>query len=395
MPNLFSIKPCLPPIWKIALRYTFGLRSKGMFRVVAAFAVLGIMLGVFSLIVVNAVMNGFRSELISNLISSSGEALVLSKTSQLKSYHQIKAKLEALKQVKSVRPIISCWVLAEFKDKTSCWGLKASHGGATRKEGLTVSEGFLGSLGCKVGDQVHLTDLNSLLRGRPSIKRFKVEKVAKDTGFDEHLTCSIEAAASFAKAPEAASYLSISTLNPQKIDSTAQEISKLLPKGYYVRTWKDLNPQLLNALSIEKASMLTILSLIVVVGALNCLSTLVMLVESKKREIAILKTIGASTGEILMVFLLSGLLIGTISTAIGSGLACLLLCKASTIKAFLLNFPKLRPIEYFLDRLPLGVNWSETLIISAASIAISLLATLYPAYKAAKTEPVKILNASI
>lgn len=390
MPALATLKPSVRilTVLKIALRYTFSM--KGTLKVIVSFAVSGIALGVFSLITVNTVMNGFRSELIANLISSSGAILVVTEKGKIENYEAIKFKIAQLPEVKDVKAVASHWVLAEFNNKASCWPLKAIQTNDMKENELVISQSFASSASCRVEDKVRLTDLNMLLFGRRASKEFKVAKVEQSS--DESLTCSMESASLFGGS--SISYLSVSVLNPAKVEDTSKALIRLLPKSCRLRTWKELSPQLLDALAIEKVSMLTILALIVVVGSLNCLSTIVMLVESKKKEIAILKTIGVSTGEILITFLFSGLLIGLIATAIGSALACLLICNAENMKLLLSKTSKLPALKYFLDRLPLGIDWSETSIIVCTSIFISLLATVYPAYKAAKSEPVKILNAN-
>jgi lipoprotein-releasing system permease protein len=373
---------------KIALRYTFNM--KGTLKVVVSFAVLGIALGVFSLITVNTVMNGFRSELIASLISSSGAIVVLGKGGKIENYEAATSRIKQLPEVKAIKAVTSRWVLADFNNQASCWPLKALQESSMQKNELAISNSFASTLQCKIGDKVCLTDLNMLLFGRRASKSFKVVKI--EQGSDESLSCALAGASLFGA--NAISYLSVSVLKPENVEETSKALLKLLPANCYVRTWKDLNPQLLDALAIEKVSMLTILTLIVIVGSLNCLSTIVMLVESKKKEIAVLKTVGASTKGILTIFLLSGFFIALVATAIGSTLASLLICNAENIKVLLSKTSRLATLKYFLDRLPLGIDWSETFIIIGASVIISLLATLYPAYKAAKSEPVKVLNAN-
>lgn len=395
MENIKAPKVNLPLIGKLALRYTFCSKGGGPFKAAILFALFGVALGVFLLILVASVMRGFRSELISSLISSSGEIVVSNLQGDIRDYTKLCSTISSLPEVKNAEPVISCWTLAQCGGRASCLPLTSSESDSIPEGSALISRYLSRTLKCKEGDKLILNDLTLMLKGLSRPRVLKVTGILPKSSLDKHIVCSLKSAALIASKRHSISSIAISTWNPEEVDVVGAKITSLLPKGYYVSNWKEVHPEIINALEIERMAMFTILSMIIIVGALNCFSVFVMLVESKKREIAILKVMGLSSLEVILVFLSAGFLLGTSAALIGSIFACSLLANAERIKLMASKHHLLKPLEYFLHKLPLSIHWNEVLYVAAFSIIIALAATLYPAYKALKAEPASILNSNI
>jgi lipoprotein-releasing system permease protein len=394
-------------VYTVAVRYLLSSRVDRSASVVSFLAVFGIGLGVFALIIVMSVMNGFRSDLISSIVASSGE-LTISAPHPLREYRQLLSKIQSVPFVKSIKPIAFAYGIAEFGNNRKYVTIKGVEGSRFKlmkgnldflsgSSSVAISKSLAQSLHVDIGNNINLTDLESLVdEGCFSLKIFTIKAIFFDSLEDSALVLtSIEGANSLLAQSKGVSSFDLETIDPDRSEEFASYLKTfVLPKEYNICTWKQLNPDLLKALEIENVSMFIILSLIVLVAVSNALSSLVMTVEEKTHEIAILKTIGASRTEILLIFILNGLAIGMIGVISGSILAFSFILSVPFIKTLLLE-SGIRMFEglwYFLDKMPISINSVEVCSIIALASILSFFATLYPAYKASSIEPALVLK---
>src|SRR5690606_10065604 len=205
----------------------------------------------------------------------------------------------------------------------------------------------------------------------------------------------LEAAQKFFEIPQVVSMLEIVTTDPQKIDKIKGEIERRLGEGFMVRDWRDNNTSFFNALEVERNVMFLILTLIILVAAFNIISSLIMLVKDKSRDIAILRTMGADKGQVLRIFLLTGASIGVVGTLAGFLLGTVITLNLPHIQhglESLINTKLFPPEIYFLSQLPAIVDWNEVIAIVIMALGLSFGATIYQAWRAAKLDPVEALR---
>ncbi len=397
---LFGIN--LSFVYTVAVRYVFSSRVDKSASIVSFLAISGIGLGVFALIIVMSVMNGFRSDLISSIVASSGE-LTIRAFQPTKQYNELLYKIQSTSFIKSIKPAVFSYGIAEsetnrryvtikgiesLKFKLAKGNLDFLRGSS----GIAISKSLAQALNVSIGDTINLANLESLVdEGCFSLKLFTVKAIFFDSLEDSALILtSIEGANSLLQEYKGVSLFEAETIDPDRSEEFASYLKTfVLPKDYSICTWQQLNPDLLRALEVENVSMFIILSLIVLVAVSNALSSLVMTVEEKTYEIAILKTMGACRGEILLIFILKGLAIGMMGVVSGSVLAFALILNVPFIKNLLLKseFKAFEGLWYFLDKMPISINPFEVCSVIALASMLSFCATLYPAYKAASIDP--------
>ncbi|WP_456464837.1 ABC transporter permease [Desulfurobacterium sp.] len=376
-------------------------------------AVLGVVVGVAALIIVNSVMTGFQSAIKERLLASNADIIVMG--TELKTpYREAEEKISSLPHVKGVEPFIYIPVMVSA-------GAHSFSGGTLRgcvpsKEpkitdipshlvmgnwkdfektpnGAVVGETLANTVGISVGDTITLITpmgTKTPFGYIPKTGRFKVVGIF-NVGmyqFDSALVLAHIGTVKEMFNVKQPTGLMVKLDNPDNVKLVEQEIRKALGPGFVVNDWISMNKSLFSALKLEKLAMFLILTLIVIVASFNISSLLMMNVNYRSKDIAILKTLGAQDGFILKIFMAQGFLIGIIGTAIGEFLGIGISYIGEKYK--LIALP---PDVYYIDHLPFKLQASDCIIAGIAAILISVLATIYPAKKAAKTDPIKVLRA--
>jgi lipoprotein-releasing system permease protein len=417
----------------LALRYLRSKRREGFISVISGFSFLGIMLGVATLIVVMAVMNGFRSELLDKILGFSGHATIVSETrAPIPDFEQVSEKLGKVPGVTFVMPFVEGQALASSsvnntgilvrgvreQDLKKLRGfnndkLMTSIADPNVPDQVPAIEGFDKAGGVAVGRGLadkHLLGLGSTLTivspngpetimgSAPRIRDFTVIAIyqAGMSLYDDSIVyMPLSEAQEYFVSEEGVSAIEVMVDNPEDIDAKLKPIAEALGPGYIVSTWKGRNQSFFTALAVERNVMFLILALIILVAAFNVISGLIMLVKDKSHDIAILRTMGATSGAIQRVFFMTGAAIGVAGTLAGFLLGVLVAANIEHIQKWVewLTQTQVFPKEfYYLSQLPADVDASQTAWVVAMALVLSFLATLYPSWRAAKLDPVEALR---
>jgi lipoprotein-releasing system permease protein len=406
--------------WMLSLRYLRARRREGFISVIAGFSFLGIMLGVATLIIVMAVMNGFRKELLDKILGLNGHLLVQPLDSPLNDWDAVAGRIAQVPGVRLAAPVVEGQALASSPFNANGVLVRGIRGADLAKLGSIASnirqgtlEGFDNGQGVAIGrrlaEQLSLQAGDSVTlvspRGAvtpmgttPRIKPYKVAAVF-EIGMSEY-----DAAFVYMPLPEAQAYfnrpgdvtaIEVYVDNPDRIDAYRKAISDAAQRPIYMIDWRQRNATFFNALQVERNVMFLILTLIVLVAALNIVSGLIMLVKDKGADIAIMRTMGATQGAIMRIFLITGASIGVVGTVIGFAVGTLICTNVETIRQFLswlTNTDLFPPELYFLSRLPAEMDFGETSAVVIMALTLSFLATLYPSWRAARLDPVEALR---
>ncbi len=397
----------------LGIRYLKAKRKQRFISVITIISVLGVMVGVMALVVVLSVMNGFRSDLMSKILGVNSHVLVLNLSGTFNGYHQVAEKVKKMDGVVAITPFIYTQVMLNNSGRVSgavLRGVDPKSAARVVSFDKMIKEGSLSSLsetengipsiilgselakqiGASTGSLVTVISPEGKLTplGRtPNTKRFKVTAVF-DSGMYEYdasmVYISLGEAQRFLALGDSVTGLELKVKEVYQSDIIARKIQKSLGYPYWTKDWKLMNRSLFSALKLEKLTMFVILTMIVLVGALNIISTLVMVVMEKTRDVAILRAMGASARSIMSIFMLQGILVGVIGTIAGL-FAGLGLCHLLSRYKFI-NLPS---DVYYISKLPVQVSVSDVSIVAGAAVAISFLATLYPAWYASRLNPVE------
>jgi lipoprotein-releasing system permease protein len=414
-------RPFAPFEWMLALRYLRARRKEGFISVIAGFSFLGILLGVATLIIVMAVMNGFRKELFSKILGLDGHVIVVrDDQTDFPDYEEYAKKLAASPTVKKVVPLIESQVIASVPSQSvgakvrglSEEGLKAlpliannvragTLDNFDSQEGIALGIGFMRFLRVNIGDTVTLITPRGV-RGpfgvMPRIKAYKVTAIFEMgmSEFDRSMIFMplVEAQRFFGKG-DAVDVLDVIVDDPEAVEKSVAAMKELGIPALRFIDWRQRNAGFFSVLQVERNMMFIILSIIVIVAAFNIISGLIMLVKDKGREIGILRTMGATQGAIMRVFLITGASIGVVGTLAGCVAGVLFCWRIDEIRhfvAWLTSTNIFDPTIYYLTRLPADLNWQTTGIIVAMALVLSVLATLYPSWRASRLDPVEALR---
>ncbi|HEX6956837.1 MAG TPA: lipoprotein-releasing ABC transporter permease subunit [Ferrovibrio sp.] len=407
--------------WMLALRYLRARRQEGFISVIAIFSFLGIMLGVATLIIVMSVMNGFRVELMGRILGLNGHLTIQSEAGlTVKDYDRVADIVARLPGVVMANPMIDGQVMATANNAAVGAMVRGVPPADLRRESAIANgirqgslQDFQGEdavaighrlarkLGLNLGDQITLISPQSTTTPFGSVPRVARYRVAAifDVGMFEYDSSFIympfEAAQTYFRLPKQASAVEVRVNDPDKARSVAREISQAIGPQYRLYDWQQANAHFVNALDVERNVMFLILTLIIVVAAFNIISSMIMLVKDKGRDIAILRTMGTSRGAIMRVFVISGASIGVLGTATGFVLGLVFSLNIETIRQWLQNLTgtELFSAEiYFLSKLPAKVENTQVLAVVLMGLALSFLATLYPSWRAARLDPVEALR---
>jgi lipoprotein-releasing system permease protein len=415
-----STKPFAPFEWMLALRYLRARRKEGFISVIAGFSFTGIMLGVATLIIVMAVMNGFRNELFAKILGLNGHVVVNRIGVQFSDYDEVAKRIERVTGVKSAVPLIEGQVLVS----SPALGTGAVVRGLS-EEGLRslklisnnirygTLDGFGKGTGIAIGTRlanalrVHVGDVITLVSPRgaqtpfgtaPRTKPYRIVALF-EMGMAEYDRTMVfmpllEAQRYFSRGSEVDA-IEVVVDDPGRVDDYMGPIRQAAGPGTHVSDWRQRNETYFTVLEVERNVMFVILSLIVLVAALNIISGLMMLVKDKGRDVAILRTMGATRGAMMRVFLITGASIGIVGTLAGLALGIVFCLNIETIReliAWLTNTTIFDPNVYYLTRLPADMDGRETASIVAMAMALSVLATLYPSWRASTLDPVEALR---
>jgi len=406
--------------WLVALRYLRARRADGFVSVIAGFSFLGIMLGVATLIVVTSVMNGFHRELMDKIMGVNGHAFIQGVETPLTDWDEVSAKIARIPGVTLAIPMVEgaagistqfgqSGVLARGVREMDLVRLPGIAGnvrdgaltGFDSAGGVAIGMRLAETLGVRVGDKVSLLiakGAQTPFGVAPRIKAYNVVAIFS-IGMSEFDNVFVymplaEAQAFFNKDREA-TVIEAFVDDPDRMDEFRLALDKAVTRPLIVTDWRQRNRTFFETLQVEKNILFIILSLIVIVAAFNIVSGLTMLVKDKTQDIAILRTIGATRGAVLRIFMIIGASIGVTGALAGFGLGLLLAKNLDAIrlllnKAFDAN---LFPAEfYFLSRLPAIVDPREVGVIVGMTLLIAILASIYPAWKAAALDPIEALR---
>jgi lipoprotein-releasing system permease protein len=413
--------PAFAPFeWLLSLRYLRARRREGFISVIAGFSFLGIMLGVATLIIVMAVMNGFRKELLGKMLGINGHMLVQPLQSPLTDWEEVAARIDRVKGIRLAAPIVDGMALLSSPINaaaTLARGIRAKDlvnlASIARNIKQGTLEGFDGGQGLVIGrrlaDQlaVHAGDRVMLAAPRgavtamgttPQIKAYTVAAVFEIgmSEYDSNLVfMPLSEAQPFFNLSGDVTGIEIHTADPDRIGEFGKAVTAAAGRAISIADWRQRNATFFNALDVERNVMFLILTLIVLVAALNIISGLIMLVKDKGSDIAILRTMGASQGSIMRVFLITGASIGVVGTLAGlvvGTLTCLNIESIRRLLSWMTSTELFSAKIYFLSRLPAEMDAGETAAVVAMALTLSLLATLYPSWRAARLDPVEALR---
>ena len=412
--------PFAPFEWMLSLRYLRARRREGFISVIAGFSFLGIMLGVATLIIVMAVMNGFRQELLSKILGLNGHLLIQPLESPLTDYAAVADRISKVDGIYLAAPLVEGQALASSPFNASGVVVRGMVGADLAKlsqiagnikqgsldgfdngQGLAIGRRLAEQLSVRAGDNITLVSPRGAVTPMGTTPRIKAYKIAAvfEIGMSEYDSAFVfmpltEAQSYFNRAGDVTA-IEIYTNDPDRIDRFRQSVTEAAARPIYMIDWRQRNATFFNALQVERNVMFLILTLIVLVAALNIVSGLIMLVKDKSSDIAILRTMGATQGAMMRVFLITGASIGVVGTVVGFLLGTIVCLNIEEIRHFLswlTNTELFSPELYFLSKLPADMNLKETLAVLVMALGLSLLATLYPSWRAARLDPVEALR---
>lgn len=403
----------------MAWRYLRARKAEGFVSVIAGFSFLGILLGVATLIIVMSVMNGFRSELIGRMLGINGHLSVYRTGAAMEDYPEIAGRIGGVPGVVSVMPMIESQALVTVGGSAIGVAVRGMSAGSFSQRPIladSVREGSVENfragqiaIGTALADRLRVGVGDSIVLMSPRVRSTPFGSMPRtrsftvgmifDVGMYEYnngfVFMSLEQAQAFFQLPGAVTAIEVMTGDPDFIDSVKSAIAAVLGGQAGVYDWRDSNRTFLGALEVERNVMFLILTLIILVAAFNIISSMIMLVKDKSRDIAIMRTIGATRGSLMRIFILTGASIGLAGTFVGAGLGVAFALNIESIRQAIqaVSGAKLFPAEiYFFSRLPAQVEWHEVVLIVLMAMVLSILATLYPAWRAARLDPVEALR---
>ncbi|MET4697075.1 lipoprotein-releasing system permease protein [Constrictibacter sp. MBR-5] len=404
----------------VAFRYLRARRREGFISLIAWFSLLGIALGVATLIIVMSVMNGFRGELMTRVLGVNGHVSVYSAMGGMTGFDTMADKVRQIDGVVSVTPTVEGQVMVTAggsasgalvrglrpedlaKRKTIAEGvLNGALSQFGEEDGILVGSKLAGRLRVGPGDVLNLVAPQGSISPFGSVPRMRGYRIVGlfEVGMFEYdnsmIFMPMPAAQLFFQLPEAVSNLEVTVADPDEARAVGTAIRQALGPDARVFDWQQSNATFVNALEVERNVMFLILTLIIVVAAFNIISSLIMLVKDKGRDIAVLRAMGATRGMIMRIFFLSGSAVGFAGTIAGFVLGLVFSLNVESIRSALqtLTGTKLFPDEiYFLSRLPAEVDPGEVATVVLMALGLSMLATIFPSRRAAKLHPAEALR---
>jgi lipoprotein-releasing system permease protein len=407
----------------VAGRYLRARKGERFVSVIAIFSLVGIALGVATLIIVMSVMNGFRQDLLSRILGLNGDLGVYGAGgTQIVQYDAMAGTIRGIPGVTGASPVFQGEVLLtgsqggaiggvvrgisqtdlEAQRSVSSHMLAGSIDAMTGDNAVIVGSGLAQSLGLSVGSNITFVSPQGNATAIGTIPRIRAYRVVGifNVGMQEYDSTfafmPMAAAQTFFSAPGKATQIEVTVRNPDEVDAVSRRIRATLSGApIEVIDWQQSNDSFFEAVTVERNVMFLILTLIIVVAAFNVISSLIMMVKDKTRDIAVLRTLGAGRGAIMRIFLMAGASIGVTGTLIGFVLGVVFCANIERIRELLEHITGTTlfdPTVYFLEQLPAVLDWREVTAVLVMALALSLLATLYPSWRAARTDPVEALR---
>ncbi len=393
-------------LW-ISLKYLLAKRKEKFISIISLISVLGVAVGVMALIVVLAVMSGFDNDLRDKIVGTNSH-IIIEREGGIEDFNSVIEKLNTIPHVMAGSPFLNGQALIRKEDSEGnideVIGVILRGIDPVRESNVTnlkryIIEGDLNvsgneviigkelatKLNLKIGDNLSLVSpVNTFPQD------FRVAGIFNSGMYEYDLNLTfteLKTAQRFYGVDGLVGGIGIRIDNVLRAEQTKREIQKELGITYWVRTWMDINRNLFEALKLEKTTMFIILTLIIIVACFNIIGTLIMVVMEKTKDIGILKSIGASNENIRKIFMLNGFIVGVVGTILGT-------CGGISLSILLKKYPiiKLPQDIYYIDRLPVDIQFGDFFAVILAAIIISLLATLYPANQAARLDPVEALR---
>ncbi|MGB6086200.1 lipoprotein-releasing ABC transporter permease subunit [Parvibaculum sp.] len=405
--------------WLLAMRYLRSRRREGIVSVIAIISFLGIMLGVATLIIVMSVMNGFRTELLSRILGLNGHLYVQGIGVNITDYDALAESVVAVPGVTAAIPLVDGQVMVQSA-RNAGGALVRGMREADLKSmpiiadnivmgtldgleegGVAVGSRLAENLGLLVGDNITLLSPRGAITPfgtAPKVGAFPIRAIF-EIGMSEYdasfVFMPLDEARAFFRTNEGVSSLEIRVANPDRVNDFVGPIATAAGPCCAVTTWQQRNESFFSALQVERNVMFLILTLILIVASLNIISGLVMLVKDKGRDIAVLRTMGATRGAVMRAFFISGASIGVAGTIAGFLLGLVFCLNIENLRQFLSRLSGTElfsPEIYFLSRMPAEVDASEVTAVVLMALFLSFAATLYPAWRAASLDPVEALR---
>jgi lipoprotein-releasing system permease protein len=405
----------------VAWRYLRSRRKETVISVIASISFIGIMLGVATLIIVMAVMNGFRAELLTRILGINGHLIVQPVDMPLEDFAEVAGRINGVPGVKYAIPLIDGQVLSSGDAGPGTGALvrgirgedlgkitlvannirQGSIVGFDTSEGVAIGQRMADNLGLALGDSITLVSPDGDVTPfgtTPRVKAYPVVAIF-EVGMSEY-----DASIIFMPLAEAQLYfnmegraqsIEIFVDNPDAVDALKAPVEEAAQRQIFLSDWRQRNQTFFSALQVERNVMFMILTLIVLVAALNIISGLIMLVKDKSHDIAILRTMGASRGAVMRIFLMTGAAIGVTGTIAGVILGIVICLNVESIRqlfSWMSGTVLFNPELYFLSKLPAKMDPGETFSVILMALVLSFLATLFPAWRAAKLDPVEALR---
>lgn len=405
----------------IAKRYLLPGRGEAFIALVAGISLVAVMLGVAALVVVMSVMNGFRAELFDKVVGLNGHAVIQGYGGQLRDWREIAAMAKATPGVTSVTPLIEKPLMAGYNGRNEAVLMRGMRVADIRDNptlngkvvagslaSLTPGSGRVGigsrlaeALGAGVGSEIQLISLEGQTTPfgiMPRVVGYTVGAIFEVGVYDydkAFVVMPIEDAQTLLLMGDSVGMIEVNVTDPEKAGEIVAPIVSKVGDRAQVTDWRRLNAELFEAIAVDRLVTLVVLSIVILIAVFNILSSLIMLVRAKTRDIAILRTMGASRGALMRIFMTVGTTIGALGIGAGLVLAAIILFYRQGVVSFLGLITGQQiwdPSMRFLTELPAKVDAVEVIAIAAMAFVLSFLATLYPAWKAASTDPVQVLR---
>jgi lipoprotein-releasing system permease protein len=414
-----STRAFAPFEWLVALRYLRPRRKEGFISVIALFSFIGIVLGVATLIVVMAVMNGFRQELFNKMLGLNGHVVVHS-LGNFTDYDEVAGRIREVPGVKFALPLVEGQVMVSTPSTSSgalVRGLREGDlkqltavsknvrfgtlDGFDKEPGVALGSRLANELNVRVGDEVSLLTprgASTALGTAPRVKRYPVVAIF-EIGMSEYdssiMFMPLKEAQLYFNQPDNVTVLEVVLDSPDEVGKLGPRIITAGGSSIYISDWRQRNATFFTALEVERNVMFLILTLIVLVAALNIIAGLIMLVKDKGHDIAILRTMGATRAAVMRIFFITGTSIGVVGTLAGFALGVLVCANIDRLRAligWITSTELFAPELYYLSQLPAEMDTGETASVVIMALVLSILATLYPSWRASRLDPVEALR---
>ena len=405
----------------VAFRYLRARKGERFVSIIGMFSLIGIALGVATLIIVMAVMNGFREELLGRILGLNGHIGVYAAEGSMRDFDPVVDRIRGLPGVVSTTPIVQGQVLITSERGGASGGLARGIRPADLRARAIIADnirigsledfggddviaigiGLANRLRATVGDRITLVSpqgRTTVFGTVPRTRSYEVVAIFQ-AGMNEYDSTfaflPLEAAQLYFQQRDAITQIEVFVRDPTRVWPVMREIRERAGVPVQVVSWAEQNSSFFNAVQVQRNVLFLILTLIIIVAAFNIISSLIMMVKDKGKDIAILRTMGATRGAIMRIFLLAGASVGVGGTIAGFVLGVVFCWRIDDIRRgleWLLDQDLFDPTVYYLSRLPAIMDWGEVAQVTGMALVLSLLATLYPSWRAAKTDPVEMLR---